>query len=120
MLVSCPWGSISCASIGRLDTRPAVARRGSVEISKAAPTIWVGALAASVSARPSVIPSLRPEGRRIHPNLMNTPRDTAALNTLFCVPSGLVLVRTEDVAVSPGGEALYLTDFSGNLVLRFP
>ena len=45
---------------------------------------------------------------------------SAALNTLFCVPSGLVLVRTEDVAVGPGGEALYLTDFSGNLVLRFP
>jgi hypothetical protein len=44
---------------------------------------------------------------------------SAALDRLFCVPSGRVLVRTEDVAVSPGGEALYLTDFSGNLVLRF-
>jgi hypothetical protein len=45
---------------------------------------------------------------------------SAALDTLVCVPPGLVLVRTEDVAVSPGGEALYLTDFSGNLVVRFP
>ena len=44
----------------------------------------------------------------------------AALNTLFWVPSGWVLVRTEDVAVSPGGDALYLTDFSANLVLCFP
>lgn len=43
----------------------------------------------------------------------------AALNALLCVPSGQVLVRTEDVAVSPRGEAVYLTDFSANLVLRF-
>ena len=44
---------------------------------------------------------------------------SAALDRLFCVPSGRVLVRTEDVAVSPRGEALYLTDFGANLVLRF-
>jgi hypothetical protein len=45
---------------------------------------------------------------------------TATLNALFCVPSGQVLVRTEDVAVSPLGDVVYLTDLSANLVLRFP
>ncbi|XXF76950.1 hypothetical protein P2318_28430 [Myxococcaceae bacterium GXIMD 01537] len=44
----------------------------------------------------------------------------AALNNVLCVPSGLVLASTEDVAVSPAGDSVYMTDFGGNAVLRFP